>query len=146
MVNTRKQQDEDYLTAVSSMSPQAVEKVQAVSDAIAKRYDAEAAKEAQLKWRILFQRTAPEMLPFVIYCLTFGPVAYLWIAHISNIERTKFYVLVGALILVMILPVVILPRLPFKDWFSKKEGSDKTQIPTSEPPPKQAINEKPAVI
>ena len=116
--------NDHYINEVNSLTDEEVEKLQIVSDAIAKRYDAEANKESQLKWRILFQRTAPEMLPFVVYCLTFGPVAAYSLTQISMVEGYKFYFLLGALIVIMIIPIFILPRLPFKRLFSKKKETN----------------------
>ena len=113
--------DEQYIGEVNSLTDEQVEKLQIVSEAIAQRYDAEANKESQLKWRILFQRTAPEMLPFVVYCLTFGPVAAYSLTQISMIEGNNFYFLLGALIVIMIIPIFILPQLPFKRLFSKNK-------------------------
>lgn len=121
-----KKYDDKYLNDVLNLSTSEIEQVHEVSDAIAKRYEAEAHKESELKWRILFERTAAEMLPFVIYCLTFGPVAAYSYYQISTLIDERFYWALGGLILIMIIPAFILPRLPFQSWFSKKKEEPET--------------------
>lgn len=112
-----------YIDDATSLSEKEIEKIERVSEAIEKRYDAEARKESQLKMRILFQRTAPEMLPFVIYCLTFGPVAAYSLSVVTNLKgTTEFYWGLGGLLIIMILPIFILPRLPFRKLFSKQDS------------------------
>lgn len=118
-----------YIKDIDSMSDKDVEKLSVVSEVIAKRFNAEADKESRLKMRILFQRTAPEMLPFVIYCLTFAPIATYSLFKIIDLKGTsEFYWSLRGLLIIMILPLFVLPRLPFKKWISNKnsnqEGSD----------------------
>ena len=130
---TRKYKDK-YIDDTTSLSEKEIEKIERVSDAIEKRYDAEARKESQLKMRILFQRTAPEMLPFVIYCLTFAPIATYSLFKIIDLKGTpEFYWGLGGLLIIMILPIFALPRLPFKKMFSKQESeiSELTEISRS---------------
>ena len=115
---------DDYLQDIRALSQSEVDKVIAVSGAIAKRYDAEACKESQLKMRILFERTAPEMLPFVIYCITFGTVSVISLYRIVDLVDKGgkfFYFALVALIIIMVLPIFILPHIPFMKWFSKKD-------------------------
>ena len=130
---TRKYKDK-YIDDTTSLSEKEIEKIERVSDAIEKRYDAEARKESQLKMRILFQRTAPEMLPFVIYCLTLAPIATYSLFKIIDLKGTpEFYWGLGGLLIIMILPIFALPRLPFKKMFSKQESeiSELTEISRS---------------
>ncbi len=116
---------------IASLSEKEIEKIERVSEAIEKRYDAEARKESQLKMRILFQRTAPEMLPFVIYCLTVAPIATYSLFKIIELKGTpEFYYALGGLLIIMILPLFVLPRLPFKKLFSKQDSNAST--PTQE--------------
>lgn len=110
-----------YLKNISLMSDEETEKRTIVSDAIAKRYDSEARKESQLKMRILFERTAPEMLPFVIYCLTFAPIATYSLFKIMDLKGTpEFYWGLFGLLIIMVLPIFLLPKIPFREWFTKK--------------------------
>ena len=119
---TRKYKDK-YIDDITSLSKTDIEKIERVSEAIEKRYDAEARKESQFKMRILFQRTAPEMLPFVIYCLTFAPIATYSLFKIIDLKGTQeFYWGFGGLLIIMILPLFVLPRLPFKKILSKQDS------------------------
>jgi hypothetical protein len=119
--------EDSYIKDIESLSDSQKNKVIEVSEAIAKRFHAEADKESQLKWRILFQRTAPEMLPFIIYCIYVIGIGIYPLVKISDFEGTKFYLLLIALIIIMALPIFVLPKLPFKKWFSgEKEDENKT--------------------
>ena len=121
-----KKYNDKYIDDTTSLSEKEIEKIERVSEAIEKRFDAEARKESQLKMRILFQRTAPEMLPFVIYCLTFSPIATYSLFKIIDLKGTpEFYWGLGGLLIIMIFPILVLPRLPFKKFFSKSD-SDKS--------------------
>ena len=111
---------DDFMRDTLNISKDQREDIIDVAEAIEKRYEAEAAKESQLKWRILFERTAPEMLPFIIYCIYMGSVALYAFVNINKYSDTALYVYLGILLLVMILPILVLPHLPFKKWFSKK--------------------------
>lgn len=117
-----------YIDDAASLTEKEIEKIERVSEAIEKRYDAEARRESQLKMRILFQRTAPEMLPFVIYCLTFAPIATYSFFKVIDLKGTpEFYWGLGGLFVIMILPLFVLPRLPFKKMLSKQDSSISTQ-------------------
>ena len=117
-----------YINDTTSLSEKEIEKIERVSEAIEKRYDSEARKESHLKMRILFQRTAPEMLPFVIYCLTFAPIATYSLFKIIDLKGTpEFYWGLGGLLIIMILPIFYLPRLPFIKMFSKNDSNAITQ-------------------
>jgi len=97
-----------------------LQKIERINQSTERMENAEAAKESQLKWRILFERTAPEMLPFIIYCIYMGSVALYAFVNINKYTDTALYIYLGILALVMILPLFVLPHLPFKKWFSKK--------------------------
>lgn len=123
-----------YIDDATSLSEKEIEKIERVSEAIEKRYDAEARKESQLKMRILFERTAPEMLPFVIYCLTFAPVAAYSLFRIIDLKGTpEFYWGLGGLLAIMIIPIFVLPRLPFKKLFSTQDSELSEPMEISKP-------------
>jgi predicted cobalt transporter CbtA len=99
-----------------------IQKIERVNEATAKLENAEGYKESQQKMRILFERTAPDMLPFVIYCLTFAPIATYSLYRIMELKDTpQFYWGLAGLLIIMILPLFILPKLPFAKWLRKKE-------------------------
>ena len=123
-----------YIDDATSLSEKEIEKIERVSEAIEKRYDAESRKESQYKMRILFQRTAPEMLPFVIYCLTFAPIAAYSLFKIIDLKGTpEFYWGLGGLLIIMILPFFVLPRLPFRKMFSKQDSEISKLMEMSKP-------------
>jgi hypothetical protein len=121
---------DNFINDVNNLSDDEREEIIDVAEAITKRYDAEANKESQLKWRILFERTAPEMLPFVIYCIYMGSVAIYAFVNINKYSGSALFIYLGVLLAVMILPIFVLPNLPFKKWFSreKKKGEEKDKI------------------
>lgn len=98
-----------------------IQKLERVNEAAAKSENAEGYKESQQKMRILFERTAADMLPFVIYCLTFAPVATYSLFRIMELKDTpEFYWGLGGLLIIMILPLFVLPKLPFSKWLRKE--------------------------
>jgi len=119
---------DNFINDVNNLSDTEREEIIDVAEAITRRYDAEANKESQLKWRILFERTAPEMLPFVIYCIYMGSVALYAFVNISKYSGNALFIYLGVLIAVMILPLFVLPRLPFKKWLLKKKEKEKNEI------------------
>jgi predicted cobalt transporter CbtA len=107
---------------ILSLKESEIEKIERVNEALAKGENAEGYKESQLKMRILFERTAAEMLPFVIYCLTFAPIATYSLFKIMDLKGTpEFYWGLGGLLVIMVLPLFVLPHIPFTKWFTKKE-------------------------
>jgi formate-dependent nitrite reductase membrane component NrfD len=108
---TVSKKERDYAIELSNLPESKIEKIERVCAALEKRFDAEAAKESQQKFRILFQRTAKEWLPFIVYCLIFGPVAA---ASVWKIVEIQGWWQVGAwigLIIVMLIPIFSAPFL-----------------------------------
>lgn len=111
---------------ILSLNENQIQKIERVNEALEKSENAEGYKESQLKMRILFERTAADMLPFVIYCLTFAPIATYSLFKIMDLKGTpEFYWGLGGLLLIMILPLFVLPHIPFLRWISKKKGEEK---------------------
>ncbi len=107
---------------ILSLDNAQIEKLERVNEALAKSENAEGYKESQLKMRILFERTAPEMLPFVVYCITFAPIATYSLYRIVELKETpEFYWGLGGLLIIMLLPLFVLPNMPFKKWFARVE-------------------------
>lgn len=97
-----------------------IKKLERVNESLTNLENAEGYKESQQKMRILFERAAADMLPFIIYCLTFAPIAVYSLYKILELKDTpQFYWGLGGLLIIMILPLLILPNLPFKKWFKK---------------------------
>lgn len=113
--------NDNFINDVDNLSDEGREEIIDVAEAITKRYEAEANKESQLKWRILFERTAPEMLPFIIYCIYMGSVALYAFVNINKYSGNSLFISLGVLLAVMILPLFVLPHLPFKKWLSRKK-------------------------
>lgn len=125
MENRKKYKKNYSESEILALTPQEIERIERVNESFEKREQAEANKESQLKMRILFERTAADMLPFVIYCITFAPIATYSLFKIMDLKGTlEFYWGMGGLLIIMILPLLILPRLPFTKWFFKKETED----------------------
>ncbi len=101
------------------LNEQDIQKIERVNEAITKMEQAEASKESQLKMRILFERTAPEMLPFIIYCIYMGSVAFYAFININKYQGNTLFVYLGVLLAIMVFPLFVLPHLPFKKWLEK---------------------------
>jgi len=99
----------NYAKEISSYSFEQIEKLERVCNALERRYNAEASKEAHQKFRILFQRAAKEWLPFIIYCLTFAPVAVASVWRIVELQGKLAVLGWVGLIIVMALPAVFMP-------------------------------------
>ncbi len=99
----------NYAKEIGSYSDEQIRKIERVCNALKRRFNAEASKEAHQKFRILFQRAAKEWLPFIIYCLTFAPVAGAAIWKIVSLEGWQFVVAWIFLIILMALPAIFMP-------------------------------------
>lgn len=99
------------LKEITQFTPQEIEKIERVQGALERKFNAEASKESQQKFRILFERAAKEWLPFIIYCLTFGPVSAVSVYNITKLEG--WWQLMGwiGLILIMVVPILSAPFL-----------------------------------
>ena len=112
--NEISQQSKQYVKELSSLSNADIEKIERVCNALQQQFQAEAAKESQQKMRILFQRAAQEWLPFIIYCITFSPVAVASIWNITSLEGWQLIISWIGLIVVMLIPVLFATLLKRK--------------------------------
>jgi len=101
------------------LSEAQVQKIERVNNSAARSEQAEANKESQQKLRILFERAPEETLPFLVYCIyvaAAGLSSFFYL--ISKFEGTNLYILLGILILILVLPIIILPKLHIRKFFS----------------------------
>ena len=98
---------------IINLSESEIQKIERVNKSIADRLEAEANLESQKKYRILFERTAQEALPFVVYVIYMGSVAMLVLFRI--LEYTDVRLGVGAFLLFVII-VAPLFVLPSENW------------------------------
>lgn len=103
------------------LSEHDVAKIERVNDSFSRREEAEAAKESQQKLRILFERTAQEALPFVIYVIYMGGMALVVVFKLLDYEGTKLWLGAGLLGFVMLAPLLVLPRASF--WWLKRRSA-----------------------
>lgn len=100
----------DYITGLTDKE---IEKIERVQGAFSRRAESEAAWEGQLKWRVLFERTAVEELPFVIYCIYVPIVAVIAFSKIDLVAGSKLslgiYLL--SIVIIMVIPLLILPKI-----------------------------------
>lgn len=95
------------------------ENIQRFNDSASRLEEAEARKESQQKLRILFERAPEETLPFLVYCIyvaAAGLTSFFYL--ISKFEGNALYILLGILMIILILPIIILPKLHIKKCFS----------------------------
>ena len=117
----------NYAKELASLSEKDIEKIERVCSALEKRFNAEAEKESQQKFRILFERAGKEWLPFIIYCLTFAPVAGVSVYRIVDLEGWWQIGAWIALIMIMLIPVFFAPYL------HKFTNREKTDLSSYEP-------------
>lgn len=87
---------------------QLLEYVNAVRDIEQAQVDLEQAKG----WRAVFERSPPETIPFIIYCIYVSAYAIGAIVAVS--QTIEFYLLFGA----MILPLFALPKSSFRGTYT----------------------------
>lgn len=104
---------------MTRLSEQDIQKIERINESFTAREEAEAAKEAQQKIRVLFERTAPEALPFVVYVIYMGVMSPIVVLRLLDHEGTTFWVGSILMILVMIVPLFILPRANF-GWLKRR--------------------------
>lgn len=116
---------------ILSLDESQIQKIERVNNAIARSEQAEADKEAQQKLRVLFERAPEETLPFLVYCIyvaAAGLSSFFYL--ITKFEGATLYGLLAVLIIILILPIIILPKLHLRKFFSwileiKKVKEDK---------------------
>lgn len=85
-----------------------------VCRALERQFNVEAAKESHQKFRILFQRAAEEHLPFIVYCLSFAGIGIAAFININKVTGYYLYAYLGALVLIMLVPLLLLLLHPEK--------------------------------
>lgn len=96
-----------------------IQKIERVNNSNARSEEAESNKESQKKLRVLFERAPEETLPFIVYCIYVAAAGLSGFFYlISKFEGTILYTLLGILVVILILPIIILPRLSLKKVFS----------------------------
>lgn len=104
---------------VLNLSDKQREDVERFNESAARLEEAEAKKESHQKIRILFERAPKETLPFLVYCIyvaAAGLSSFFYL--ISKFDGNVLYILLGVLMIILILPIIILPKLHFKKFFS----------------------------
>lgn len=95
---------------ILALSESQVEKIERVNAALAERENAEAAKESEKKLRVLFERTAREALPFIVYVIYVSAMSLSALFQIASYDGAKLWLLSAILVIAMGLPVLVLPR------------------------------------
>ena len=104
---------------ILNLSDKQREQVERFNESAAKLEQAEANKEAQQKLRVLFERAPAETLPFLVYCIYIGSIGLTSFFYlITKFEGTILYSLIGFLIFILILPIVLLPKIHLRKFFS----------------------------
>ena len=119
----------NHIEEICSLSPDQINKIERVCDALENRFNAEAAKESHQKFRILFERAAREWLPFIVYCLTFGPATAVSIWRIVTLEI--WWHLVIAFIALIVFSPSFAVAIPACNDFWKFTPNELTYIPVS---------------
>ncbi|MFA6089466.1 MAG: hypothetical protein WC755_06385 [Candidatus Woesearchaeota archaeon] len=101
-------QSRDYVKEITSLSEKDIEKVERVCNALEKQYNAEACKEGEQKYRILFERAAKEHLPFIVYCIYMSAVGITAFININKVTDWYLIAYLIALVLIMLVPLILL--------------------------------------
>jgi hypothetical protein len=69
--------------------------------------------------RILFERAPEETLPFLVYCIYIGVIGLISFYYLINkFDGNQLYILMGVLCFILFLPMLILPKIHLKKFFS----------------------------
>lgn len=120
--------------AIIQLSEGELRKIERVNESFTRREEAEAAREAQQKMRILFERTAQEALPFVVYVAYMGAIGLVVVFKLMDYEGTKLWLGAGLLALVMVAPLAVLPRATFS-WLASRSKKFDTAHASALPDP-----------
>jgi hypothetical protein len=93
---------------IIELSEREIEKIERVEEAVATRERAIAEKERHQKFRVLFQRTAREQLPFVVYVVYMGALSLFAVNNILTLSGQKIWFGGGIFITALIVPLVVL--------------------------------------
>lgn len=104
---------------ILNLSETDLKKIERYNESFKKKESAEAKKEFNKQLRYIFEKAPPETIPFLVYCIYvvasgLGGFIYL----ISNFKDAALYVTLAFLVIIMILPIFILPKLHIKKLFS----------------------------
>jgi hypothetical protein len=93
---------------ITELSDREIEKIERVEEAIATRKRAEAEKERHMKFRVLFQRTAREQLPFVVYVIYMGALSLYAVNNVLTLSGQKLWFGGGIFVAALVVPLVVL--------------------------------------
>lgn len=101
---------------IINLSESQIQKIERVNKSIEDRLEAEAKLESQKKYRILFERTAKEALPFVVYVIYMGSVALLVLFKILEYTDARLWIGAFLLFVIMVAPLFVLPTESWKNF------------------------------
>lgn len=99
---------------IVKLSEKDFQKIIQVNESIQRKEEAIAQKESQKKLRILFERTASEALPFIIYVIYMGCMGLTVLFRLLDYDGEKFYIGSFLLFVLMVAPIFILPTNNWK--------------------------------
>jgi len=102
---------------IIKLSEKEIEKIERVNQSITDRLNAEAKLESQKKYRILFERTSREALPFVVYVIYMGAVALVVLFRLLEFAGESLWIGAFLLFVIMIAPLFVLPHESWKGFF-----------------------------
>lgn len=112
---------------ILKLSEKEIQKIERVNDSIEKKELAEAQKESQKKFRILFERAAEEALPFIVYVIYMGAMGLIVLYRLLDYEGEKLYIGGFLLFTLMIAPMFVSPTNIWKQLFKWIKGKIKKQ-------------------
>jgi len=115
--------EEDIL----KLSEKEIQKIERVNESIEKKELAEAQKESQKKFRILFERAAEEALPFIVYVIYMGAMGLIILFKLLDYEGEKLYIGGFLLFTLMIAPMFVSPTNIWKQLFKRLKEKIKKQ-------------------
>lgn len=104
---------------ITQLRENELQKIDRVNEALARSEQAEANKEGQKKLRVLFERAPEETLPFIVYCIwvtAAGLSSFFYL--ISKFGGAHLYILIGFLLIILVVPLLILPKIHLRKFFS----------------------------
>ena len=94
---------------ILELSEEEIEKIERVNQSFTEREQAEAAKEKQKKFRVLFERASVEALPGIAYMVYVGYMGLIVLIRLLSYEGEKLWIGAFLLLIIVLAPILILP-------------------------------------
>ncbi len=104
-----------FIREISNYDEKKVKNIKTILNSLENQQRAEAKKEFNKQLRYIFEKATPETVPFLVYCIYVGLAGlFSFFMILNKYDGIEFYVVSGILVLMMVLPMFLLPKIGFK--------------------------------